>query len=409
MNTDKIHKKKRIVITGLGVVTSIGIGKDAFWSNLIKGKSGISKVESFDTSNQFTHLGGEIKDFKPTEFLDKNKIRLMARASHLAIAAAKLALKDSGLDSKRPPLLNTTVCLGTTGGESQEIEKMDSVWVKKGHENVDRWSIMQYPVNNISSNIANELKAKGINRIFTTACAAGNYAIGYGYDLLQLEKADLIIAGGSDAFSYLSFTGFNQVGAVAPEKCQPFDKNRKGMMVGEGAAILVLETLESAIKRNAPIYAEILGYGLSCDAFHMTNPHVEGIADCMRKALKEAGISSDDIDYINAHGTGTRHNDKTECVAIKEVFGERRIPVSSIKSMLGHTMGAASAIETVACCLALQFNIIPPTINYETPDPECDIDCVPSFARKQKINIILKNGFAFGGNNSSLVLKKFNS
>ncbi|MEW6008889.1 MAG: beta-ketoacyl-[acyl-carrier-protein] synthase family protein [Candidatus Omnitrophota bacterium] len=399
-------KKKRIVVTGLGVVTSIGIGKDAFWDNLIKGKSGISKVESFDTSNQFTHLGGEIKNFKPEVFLNKKKVKLMARASHLAIAAAKLALRDSNLDLKGVDK-RLAICVGTTGGESQEIEEMDAVWVKKGHENVDKWSVAQYPVNNISSNLAIELKSNGINRIFTTACAAGNYAIGYGYDLLQLDKADIVLAGGSDAFSYLSFTGFNQVGAVAPEKCQPFDKNRKGMMVGEGAGMLILETLENATKRKAPIYAEILGYGLSCDAHHMTNPQVEGIADCMRNALKEAGILSNDVDYINAHGTGTKHNDRTECAAIKQVFNGQNVPVSSIKSMLGHTMGAASAIETIVCCLTVKNDIIPPTINYQTPDPECDIDCVPNVAKRQKVNIVLKNAFAFGGNNSSLVIKKY--
>ena len=399
--------KKRIVVTGLGVVSSIGIGKDAFWDSLIQGKSGISKVESFDTSEHFTHMGGEIKNFKPQDFLSKTKIKLMGRASHLGIAATKLALQDAGLDNKDINRSSTAICMGTTGGESQEIEEMDSVWVKKSTEAVDSWSIIQYPVNNISSNVAIELKIEGVNRMFTTACAAGNYAIGYGFDLLQLDKADMVIAGGSDAFSYLAFTGFNQLGAVAPQKCQPFDKNRAGMMVGEGAGILILETLEGALKRKARIYAEILGYGLSCDAFHMTNPQVDGVADCMLNALQQTKLTPDDIDYISAHGTGTHHNDKTECAAIKKVFGERKLPVSSIKSMLGHTMGAASAIEALACCLAVKSGVIPPTINYETPDPDCDIDCVPNKSRKAKLNIVLNNGFAFGGNNSSLVIKKY--
>jgi 3-oxoacyl-[acyl-carrier-protein] synthase II len=315
--------KKRVVVTGLGAVTSIGIGKDGFWKNLIQGKSGISKVESFDTSSHFTHIGGEIKNFNPEEFLENKRVKLTARASHLAIAAAKLALQDARLDFSKLDARRIAVCAGTTGGEAQEIEKIDSVWVKKSHEEVNRWWIIQYPVNNISSNIAVELKVQGINRMFTTACAAGNYAIGYGCDLLRLEKADFVIAGGSDAFSYLAFTGFNQLGAVAPEKCQPFDKNRKGMMVGEGAGILVLETLESALGRNATVYAEILGYGLSCDAFHMTNPQVEGVADCMSKALREARLKPEDVDYISAHGTGTRHNDRTESAAINKVFNNR--------------------------------------------------------------------------------------
>jgi 3-oxoacyl-[acyl-carrier-protein] synthase II len=255
--------------------------------------------------------------------------------------------------------------------------------------------------------VALELKVRGPNLIFTTACAAGNYAIGYGFDLIKLGKADVVIAGGSDAFSYLAFTGFNQVRVVAPEKCQPFDKNRKGMLVGEGSGVMILETFDSALKRDAPIYAEILGYGLSCDAFHMTNPQVDGVVQCMRNALKEADILPDDVDYISAHGTGTRYNDKTESAAINQVFGGRKVAVSSIKSMLGHTMGAASAIEAIVCCLVVKNDIIPPTINYETPDPECDIDCVPNTARKQRVNIALNNGFAFGGNNACLVVKKW--
>ncbi len=401
-------EKKRVVITGLGVVSSIGSGKDIFWNNLIKGKSGISKVEFFDTKDHFVHNAGEIKDFKPEEYLSPRKIKLMARASHLAIAATRLALHDSKLSHKKMNAEKTAVIFGTTSGEAQKIEEMDAVWVRHGKENISHWSIIQYPVHNISSNVSVEFKTKGPNRIFTTACAAGNYAIGYGYDLLQRNKADLIIAGGADAFSYLSFTGFGQLRAMAPEKCQPFDKNRKGMLQGEGSGVLIIETLDSAVKRNAPIYAEILGYGLSCDAFHMTSPHIDGIAECMSNALLRSGVSPDEVDYISAHGTGTRNNDKAESAAINKVFSHRKVPVSSIKSMLGHTMGAASAIEAVACCLSVKNDIIPPTINYETPDPECDIDCVPNQSRKQSTAIVLNNSFAFGGNNACLLLGKFN-
>jgi 3-oxoacyl-[acyl-carrier-protein] synthase II len=398
---------KRVVVTGLGLITSIGAGKDIFWQNLINGKSGISKVESFDTSGHFTHMGGEIKDFDAAEFVGRKKIKLMARASHLAIAAAKLAVKDAGIAPGELKNMRVSVCMGTTGGESQEIEEIDSVWTRQGREQVKDLSIMRYPVNNISANVAIELKLKNSNRMFTTACAAGNYAIGYGFDLLRLGKADLVLAGGSDAFSYLSFTGFNQVGAVAPEKCQPFDKNRKGMLVGEGSAVLVLERLDTALKRGAVIYAEILGYGLSCDAHHMTNPHADGVAHCLRNALQEANITADEVGYISAHGTGTRHNDRTECEAINRVFSGRKVPTSSIKSMLGHTMGAASGIEAITCCLAVKNGMVPPTINFETADPECEIDCVPNKARRLDVNIALNNGFAFGGNNSCLVLKKF--
>lgn len=398
--------KKKVVITGLGVVTSLGIGNDEFWNNLIAGKSGISLVDAFDTSKHFNHYGGQLRGFKPEDFLDKKKVKVMAKTSHLAIAATRLALEDSKLNIRKINSEKIAVLIGTTTGEAQEIEKMDTAWVNKGIYAVDRWSVIQYSPNNISSNVAMEFKIKGLNRIFATACAAGNYAIGYGFDLIQLNKADMVIAGGSDAFSYISFTGFSQLSAMAQEKCQPFDKNRKGMLVGEGSAMLILETLESALKRKAPIYAEVLGYGLSCDASHMTNPSVDGIARCIQDALLKTNISTEEVNYISAHGTGTKNNDKAECAAIKKVFGERKVAVSSIKSMLGHCMGAASAIEAVSCCLAITNGIIPPTINYETPDPECDIDCVPNKARKQKINITLNNAFAFGGNNSCVVFKK---
>ncbi len=401
--------KKRIVVTGIGVASSIGIGWKEFWKNLIAGKSGISKVESFDTTKQITHYGGEIKNFKPTDYFSRRKSELMGRASQLAVAATRLALRDARLDVKEISESYTGVSIGTTGGEAQEIETIDEVWALKGEDDVDIKLIRHYPVNNIPSNLAGVFMFKGPVRIFTTACAAGNYGIGYGFDMMQAGKVQKMIVGGSDAFSYLSFTGFNQLGAIAPERCQPFDKNRKGMMVGEGAGIMVLEALEDALKRKAEIYAEILGYGLSCDAHHMTNPQVKGIAQCITKALLESDVSREDVDYICAHGTGTQHNDSAECKAIHEVFGRRakKISVSSIKSMLGHTMGAASAIEAIACCLVVYSDIIPPTINYETPDPECDIDCVPNKAKEQMVNIVLNNGFAFGGNNSCLVIKKF--
>jgi 3-oxoacyl-[acyl-carrier-protein] synthase II len=219
----------------------------------------------------------------------------------------------------------------------------------------------------------------------------------------------MVVTGGSDPLSKVAFTGFNQFSAVAPEKCQPFDKNRKGMMVAEGAGLVVLEPLETALSRKVKIYAEVLGYGLSCDAFHMTTSSTEGIAACMKKAIQETGIAAEHVDYISAHGTGTLTNDRNESAAIKQVFGTRysKIPVSSIKSMLGHTMGAASAIEAITCALAVKNDVIPPTINYETPDPECDIDCVPNHSRKHSVMIALNNSYAFGGNNACLVLKKF--
>jgi 3-oxoacyl-[acyl-carrier-protein] synthase II len=245
--------------------------------------------------------------------------------------------------------------------------------------------------------------------MFSTACAAGNYAIGYGFDLIRTGKVARVLAGGADAFSKVAFTGFNQFKAVAPEKCQPFDTNRRGMMVAEAAGVMILESLGSAQGRHAPVYGEVTGYGLSCDAYHMTTSSVDGVSECMRKALQEANCSPEAVDYISAHGTGTLTNDKNECAAIAAVFGERArtIPTSSIKSMLGHTMGAASALEAIACALAVKYNNIPPTINFDTPDPACTIDCVPNKARQKTVRVALNNSYAFGGNNASLVIQKF--
>lgn len=397
----------RVVITGLGVISSIGNGWKNFWNSLLEGRSGINAVSSFDTSDHFTHYGGEVKFFDPLKFILESKIHLYSRASQLAIAAMKFAIEDAKLTNDIISNIKTGICIGTTSGSIQTIEKINDRFIK--NELAESELFFQLPTHTTPALIAKELNLNGPNFMFSTACAAGNYAIGYGFDLIRMKKADIVFAGASDPFSRISFTGFNQFKAVAPEKCQPFDKNRKGMMVAEGSAILVLESLEHAIERDAPIYAEILGYGLSCDAQHMTQPSVEGIVRCMLKAIYESGIQREDVDYINAHGTGTPTNDKAESAAIKEVFGSRykEIPVSSIKSMIGHTMGAASALEALACALSVKNDIIPPTINFETPDSECDIDCVANKARRHKVTIALNNSFAFGGNNACLVLKKF--
>jgi 3-oxoacyl-[acyl-carrier-protein] synthase II len=283
------------------------------------------------------------------------------------------------------------------------------VWVKQGLTDIDRKRILQVAANNISNNVAIYNKIGGPAYLFPTACAAGNYAIGYGYDLIRNGELDYAIAGGADAFFYVTYLGFQSLYAMAPDKCRPFDKNRRGMMVGEGSGMLVLERLDSALKRKAHIYAEIAGYGLSCDAYHPTAPEVEGLTFAMEKALKDAGITSEEVDYICAHGTGTPLNDKVECQAIKNVLKDRykKVPVTSLKSMLGHCMGAASALEAVSCCLTVKEGMIPPTINFCDPDPECDIDCVPNEARRKEVRVALNNGFAFGGNNSCLVVRKF--
>jgi 3-oxoacyl-[acyl-carrier-protein] synthase II len=401
--------KRRVVITGLGVVSSIGIGKDEFWKNLIAGKSGISDITLFDTSEYPVHKGGEVKNFDPAQFISKDRLKDMGRASQFVIAATKMAFYDAGLNVSDYKNKKIAIVLGTTMGEGGMIEEINKHWMALGEEDVWGLTVSKYPGNTISDNVARFFEFNSISFIVPTACSGGNYAIGQGFDLIRTGKVDLTIVGGADPFSRIAFTGFNRLFAMAPYMCQPFDKDRKGMMLGEGAGVLILEEIESARKRNAHIYAEIKGYGLSCDANHMTSPNVEGMIKVMKRAIKNSNIRVEDVNYISAHGTGTPSNDKVECQAIKTVFGEqsKNISISSIKSMLGHTMGAASALEAISCCLALLDQIIPPTINLHALDPECDLDCVPNKARTQRLKIVLNNSLAFGGNNACLVLNKY--
>ncbi len=393
----------------MGVVSSIGIGKDEFWKNIIAGKSGISEVERFDTSTFPTHCAGEIKGFRADDFMPKEISQNIGRCSQLAIAAAKLALEDGMMNIEKDKTDGLGIIIGTTMGEVPSIEMIDRFWVKDGENGVYSSNVKKFPVNNISDNVASFFGFTGYNYVIPTACAAGNYSIGYAFDIIRTGRQDIMLAGGADPLSRLAFTGFNRLFAMAPEKCQPFDKNRKGMILGEGGAIVLVESLERAKDRGAKIYAEILGYALSCDAHNMTIPSRKGITKVIEKAVNNSGIKKKDVGYISAHGTGTGLNDKTEVASIKEVFGSlaQDIPVSSIKSMLGHTMGTASALEAIACCLAICDGVIPPTINFETPDPECDIDCVPNNSRKKDVRVALNNSFAFGGNNACLAVARY--
>lgn len=401
--------KRRVVVTGLGVVSSIGIGKDEFWKNLIAGKPGISDIELFDTSDYPVHKGGEVKNFNTAQFIPKNRLKGMARASQFAVISTRLALDDAKLSISDYKNKKTAIIIGTTMGEGGMIEEIDKHWTGGGEEDVWGLTISKYPGNAISDNIARLFEFNGVSFVIPTACSGGNYAIGQGFDLIRNGLMHIAIVGGSDPFSRIAFTGFNRLFAMSPDICQPFDKNRKGMMLGEGAGILILEEIESAKKRNACIYAEIKGHGLSCDANHMTAPRSEGIIKVMENAIKNSGIRKEEVDYISAHGTGTPANDKIECQAINSVFGDlaKRLCISSIKSMLGHTMGAASAIEAIACCLVIKEGIVPPTINYEMSDPQCDIDCVPNKLKERRVKAALNNSLAFGGNNACLVFKKY--
>lgn len=392
----------KVVVTGLGVVSSLGVGKDAFWDNLIAGKSGISEVTRFDTGRYARHYAGEIKEFAPDDFIPKNMAAFLGRASQFAIAAAKLALDDAHIKIEELRERKVAVVLGATLPEGSLLDFTSQMLIQKELNRIPHRDLLSIFPPSIPGNVSNFLGIEALNLLIPCACAAGNYAIGYGMDLIKSGSVDLVIAGGSEALSRLTFQGFHRLYAMAPEICAPFDKDRKGMLVGEGAGILILE---HSAKRKVRARAQVLGYGLSCDAHHITIPRKEGIKKVIKNALKNANTSGQDIDYISAHGTGTSANDKTEAGAIKDLFDSRRqkTPVSSIKSMLGHCMGAASSMEAIACCMALEKQMAPPTINFETSDPECDIDCIPNLSRRLKLKTVLNNAFAFGGNNCCVV------
>jgi 3-oxoacyl-[acyl-carrier-protein] synthase II len=397
-----------VVITGIGVVTPIGIGIEEMWNNLLTGKSGAEKVASFDTSGLRNHIGCEVKEFRPEKYMDRPNG--FGRATQFAIAASKMALEDAGLLSNGFDSESFGVTIGTTMGEPQIIEEIGPRWSGLTISNLPSEKLQECLCQAISVNVGHELGLIGPNVMIPAACAAGNYAIGYGFDTIQAGDADRMLVGGTDAFSRIAFLGFSRLLIMAPERCQPFDRRRKGLLVGEGAAMLVLEDLASAKKRGARIYAQVLGYGLSCDAHHIAAPHPfgEGATRAMARALQSSCISSHQVDYINAHGTGTPQNDRIETLAIKKVFGERayRIPISSIKALLGHSMGAASAIEAAACALALEQGIVPPTWNLEEPDPDCDLDYVPNEPRERQVGIVINNAYGFGGNNATVVFRR---
>lgn len=404
--------QNRVVITGLGLVTPIGTGNETFWKAAVAGKNGVRPLVQFDPTEFRTKTGGEVLDFNPSSYLTDEEIGRMGRSSQFAVSAAKMAVEDAGISIEKEDPYRFSVCMGTTMGEPQILEKGVKIKYKTGSaSDIPSDLPRQYPCGTIPANVARTLKTKGPMIITPTACAAGNYAIGYGYDLIQLGKTDVVISGGSDPFSGIAFTGFNRLLATTPDVCRPFDLNRNGMAVSEGAGILILERLEHALARGAKIYAEILGYGLGCDAFKMTIPDPEGSGGIMafKRSIQNCGIAPEDIDYISAHGTGTGENDKIETLIVKEVLKEHayKTPMSSIKSMLGHTMGAASAIEAAACALMIRNNMILPTINYKDADPECDLDCVPNTAREKELNTVISNAYAFAGNCSSLILGKY--
>ncbi|MCA6069952.1 MAG: beta-ketoacyl-ACP synthase II [Endomicrobium sp.] len=409
---------KRIVITGIGVVTPIGIGSAEFTQALRDGKSGVSVIESFDTSAYATKFAATVKNFEPEQFIEKKKVKKMARFTQLGFAAAKMAVEDSGLDITKEDLSRIGVITGTGIGGLDIIEDEERTLLDKGPRRVSPFLIPMIITNMLPGEIAIKYGFTGPNYAVTSACASSNHAMGDALGLLRSGDVDVIISGGSEAAVVpLGLAGFCSIKALSqrndePQKAsRPFDKNRDGFVMGEGAGIVVLETLDHALSRGAKIYAELAGYGASDDAYHITAPEPDGKAAivAMEKAIADAGVSKEEIDYINAHGTSTALNDKTETFAIKKVFGDKayEIPISSTKSMTGHLLGGAASVELVATVLAMQKGFIPPTINYETPDPDCDLDYVPNTARIQQITCALSNSLGFGGHNATVIIKKY--
>ncbi|MBI2915268.1 MAG: beta-ketoacyl-ACP synthase II [Elusimicrobia bacterium] len=412
--------RKKIVITGMGVVSPIGIGTDEFWSSAIQGKCGIVNVSYFDVSQYPCRIAGEVRDFHADQFIEKKKIKRMDRFTQFAMAAAKLALQDSGLDLNKENLERIGVIVGSGIGGLQTIEEEFAILQKKGTRRVTPFLIPKLISNMAAGEISIQYGFAGPNYAVSSACATANNSIGEALRHLRYGDADVFVSGGSEAaITQLGLSGFSQAGALAesfndsPEKAsRPFDKNREGFVMGEGAGIVILETEEHALQRGANILAELAGYGLTDDAFHITSPSPEGKSQvkAVLNALKDAQTSPEEVNYINAHGTSTQVNDKTETLVIKSVFGERakKIPISSTKSMTGHLLGAAGGVELIASVCSIRKGVVHPTINYETPDPNCDLDYVPNQSRECKVTCAISNSFGFGGHNAVLVVKAYN-
>jgi len=393
-----------VVITGLGVVSAIGTGVAQFLTGISTGRSGVKKITSFDTSG-FQHANGcEIDDFVPADWLRNVDPEDLGRASQFSAAAARMAVADAAMPTDALRRRRVLVSVGTTDGESRDLDTLTARQLEAGVGTLDRRTVRRSAAGRLSSGVIRELGLTDVEAVtIPTACAAGNYAIGNGFDALRTGEADAALCGGADAVCRKTFSGFYRLGTIAPEACQPFDRDRKGILTGEGAGMLFMETRESAMARGAPIYAEVLGYALNCDASHPVAPDLDSLARCMALAHRQAGIRPEDVDFISAHGTGTRANDVTEAGAITKVFGQPP-PVISIKGMIGHTMGAASALAAAACALAIRDGFIPPTINHQVTDPECGIDCVPNEARPAQVDVVQNNALAFAGNNAVLIL-----
>jgi 3-oxoacyl-[acyl-carrier-protein] synthase II len=410
--------KKRVVITGLGAITPIGNTVEQLWKNAQAGVSGTDRITRFDPSAHVSQIAGEVKDFDPTVYIDKKEVKRMDPFVQYAIASADMALEDSGLPLERIDKTRAGVLVGSGIGGLQTLEAQHTILLEKGPGRVSPFFIPMEIINLAPGQLSIRYGLQGVNCAVATACATGSHAIGDAFRWIQRGDMDVMIAGGTEAsITPLAVAGFGNMRALSMRNddpkhaSRPFDKDRDGFVIGEGSGILILESLEHALVRNAKIYAEVIGYAATADAYHITSPDPEakGVTRCMQLVLADAGIAPSEMNYINAHGTSTPYNDKFETLAIKKVFGDyaSKLAISSTKSMIGHSLGAAGAIELIITALAVKHDILPPTINYETPDPDCDLDYVPNVVRNATVNVAMSNSFGFGGTNACIVLKKY--
>lgn len=412
-------QKNRVVITGLGIISPVGNGVVSFWHSLKEGKGGVGPLISFDAATFDSRIAAEVKAFDPAAYgMNTKDVKRMDKFGQYAVASAKEAIESSGLALDKEDCDRIGVLIGSGIGSLHTIEVQHKIMLDKGASRMSPFLIPMLIVNEASGQVAITFGLKGPNSCVATACASGSHAIGDAYRILERGDADVMVCGGTEScITATGVGGFCALKALSarndqPQKAsRPFDRDRDGFVIGEGCGLVVLETLEHAKKRNAPIIAEIAGYGMSCDAYHMTapNPNGDGAARAMKAAIKDAGISAEDIDYVNAHGTSTKLNDKIETLSMKIALGThaKKVMVSSTKSMTGHLLGAAGGVEFVACCLSIRDGVVPPTINYEYPDPDCDLDYVPNTARKVNVDVCMSNSLGFGGHNASLIVRKF--
>lgn len=410
--------KRRVVVTGMGAVTPLGLDLSSTWQAILQGKSGVQPITLFDASEYPVRIAAEVKGFDPTKYIEPKEVKKMDRFIHFAIAATEMAIEDAGIDFNSVDRDRVGVVIGSGMGGLPMIEYYHKVLLERGWKRVSPFFIPMVIVNLAAGQVSIRYGIRGPNLSVTTACATGNHAIGEAFRIIQYGDADIVIAGGSEAvITPMAIAGFSIMRALStrndePERAsRPFDRDRDGFVMGEGAGILILEELEHALRRGAKIYAEVAGYGMSSDAYHITSPAPEGQGGAlsMKRALIDSGLAPEDIDYINAHGTSTKQGDELETAAIKSVFGEHayRLCVSSTKSMTGHLLGAAGGVEAIFTILSIYEDIIPPTINLDNPDSDCDLDYVPYRAKKRVVRAAMTNSFGFGGTNASLVFKKF--